>query len=282
VIEEVDVRVAAPPPKDSPLSLEFNRAVSATVHLGFSNDPSTTTAADGTFTLETTEPLGQIIAESDQGIVQTPLDQFTEGQELILQPWGKIEGTLNHRAKPLAGQKIALIRNGRLREQTEVTTDAQGRFAFDRVAPGTATIAHAEAKPNPSLPIDVKPGETLTLDLGRTGRDVKGRFAIPTTPPASTSNVTHVGTLRRTGGQASPPTPASPFSRVEEPHNFPIASDGSFDLKYVWPGSYELRIMRQEREGQRTRAQSVATTNLTITENDPTTPLDLGAIPRVP
>ena len=135
--------------------------------------------------------------------------------------------------------------------------------------------------PKGVMAVQVKPGETLTLELGRFGRDVKGRVAPipPTTQPSAARQYELIGTLRRvpeaqalatTGGVAVRP-PDTRFS-------FPVAADGSFKLEFLWPGTYELRVMRHEGNGQTMRATSAAITTFTISEKDGTAPLDLGTL----
>ena len=63
--------------------------------------------------------------------------------ELTILPWGRVEGILRFGRRPAAGQKLCLAltdrREGpgqRVYWSSYATTDAQGRFTFERVVPG--------------------------------------------------------------------------------------------------------------------------------------------------
>jgi RNA polymerase sigma factor (sigma-70 family) len=288
LIEE-DVRITAPPP-NARGTVRLDRPLptpgidSGDVQLAFVGRTLLKTGGDGSFTLEITDPRGLLVAESDAGIVRIPLDTFTDNQDVVLQPWAAIEGTLRRGDTPLPNHRILLNSGDPSRNNPETTTDAQGRFRFDRVPPGDALITCQPPANTPNtppigtFPVTAKPGETVTLDLGRTGRDVTGRVTPPTPAPGTKSQSKLVGLLIRTDR----PTDGAPRAPLASRQEFPVSPDGSFKLPHVWPGSYTIHVMNRETDGDTTRASTAASTTFTITEKDATTPLGLGTLTSSP
>src|SRR5206468_2473968 len=102
--------------------------------------------------------------------------------------WGRIEGTLRWGDKPGADERISLssIRpaddpsvNSFINEYQDATTDHQGRFVFDRVAPGHAQVgAFAEGYLAASDHVTVRPGAIVRVSLGDQGIPVVGRVVL--------------------------------------------------------------------------------------------------------
>ena len=190
VIETVDVRVTAAPGQTRGTIILADAAAPTSpggITLDFSDGPLIKTGPDGTFTFQTADPAGFIVAQSEAGFAEVPLESFTEPRDVLLQPWAKVQGTLNRGGKPLANHAITLTRGTLHREQRQVTTDARGRFGFDHVPPGPAVISHAAAGADATAkslrPVTITPGVTLSLDLDALDR--------PTTAPARTSQTTN-------------------------------------------------------------------------------------------
>jgi hypothetical protein len=109
-----------------------------------------------------------------------------------LAPWGRIEGVVKSNAEPvpfagvhmdiprLSGSEIRF-----LHYSYRASSDAQGRFAIDRVPPGEAVIARGISTTprtvsfGPWQAIQIEPGKTLNVTIGGAGRAVVGRLAIP-------------------------------------------------------------------------------------------------------
>lgn len=289
IIEE-DVRITAPPPNaratvrlDRPIPAS-SIEISSDVHLAFTHRTLFKTDTDGTFTLESTDPADVLVAESDAGIAQIPLDTFTDNQDVVLQPWATIEGTLRRGDTPLPNHRFLLNPGDPSSNNREATTDAQGRFRFDRVPPGDTLLTcqppanTPDTMPIGMLPLTAKPGETLTLDLGRTGRDVTGRVTPPTPSPGAKTQSKLVGLIVRTDR----PTDGAPRAPLATRQEFPVSPDGSFKLPHVWPGSYTIHIMHHQSDGPTTRATSTASTTFTIADENAGTPLDLGTLTASP
>lgn len=112
--------------------------------------------------------------------------------DLQIQKWGSIQGKFLVGSKPAADAEVSLMiapRGGgpsmpHVWYQYQTTTDGQGNFAFDHVPPGDLRIgrqipienARAMAE---NIPVHIKAGETDTVRIGGSGREVVGKFALP-------------------------------------------------------------------------------------------------------
>ena len=128
-----------------------------------------------------------IVAVHDAGFAMRSPAELAASTEMVLAPWGRIEGVLRIGANPAPGQRVSAYLLDR-RFPGSVSYDSQsdrdGRFVFERVAPGRLTVyrpvRQEEGQTLSNLThIDVAPGQTVRLQLGGTGRPVVGRLALP-------------------------------------------------------------------------------------------------------
>ena len=112
---------------------------------------------------------------------------FTNSRTLTVQPWGRVEGTLLNRGRPMAGKELYyFIGDGseqrNLWMKTPVAVDEAGHFSFPTVPAGALRIELKQPLGARSWSylelqtVDVKPGETQTVSLTLTGRAVTGRW----------------------------------------------------------------------------------------------------------
>ncbi len=147
-----------------------------------------------------TEPVALIIVH-ESGYAEAVYDPTKPIEEPIrLVAWGKVEGRLQIAEAIGAEREIVLQYNGkedvgklaRVRHDNKVTTTATGEFRFERVLPVSANIGinvithssrggHTSAMSHRYV-IDIKPGETTSIDLGGTGHSVKGKLIPPANP----------------------------------------------------------------------------------------------------
>ena len=251
----------------------------ATVHNGHV-DPAKThadrrrTAADGRFWFARPDEPFLIAVLSDRGFaVRTP-EEMAAGPNVRLQPWGRIEGTLRVGSQPRADEEVtsrvtfARSDEAYLIFRYDVKTDDQSRFVMDRVLPGGLTLSRRVASPEGMLPdshlayLEIRPGETISMTLGSTGRPLVGRLVLPpdTGPLAGFANGscmlirnlpppypkeilggdlvrfhTWWGRFRQTeAGRA--------YWRKSRVYAALVDADGNFRIENVEPGSYELRF----------------------------------------
>ncbi len=111
-----------------------------------------------------------------------------------LQPWARVEGTLRMGGKPAADEQVTLQIDGlesgmpRLNYDYKTRTDGDGKFVFERVAPGNGYVSRVSVTrleggmtrwtPTHTANATFVPGETLQVALGQLGRNVVGRLKL--------------------------------------------------------------------------------------------------------
>ncbi|MEW6306152.1 MAG: carboxypeptidase regulatory-like domain-containing protein [Verrucomicrobiota bacterium] len=165
---------------------------------------SVTTDSEGRFTIpQQTEPV-HFLAVNDPGLAklenQRPGDKIPD---LQMEAWGTIEGVLTVNDRPAPNQLVALWYPatatgapsiGQFFLNYQASTDAAGRFRFDRVIPGELAVARV-VRPERMIGmtssgsevwgacrltvVRLKPGELVKVEAGSTGRAVTGQFLSP-------------------------------------------------------------------------------------------------------
>lgn len=131
-----------------------------------------------------------VIMVHEQGYAEIAVEKLAIKPDVILQPWGRIEGTMRLGTELAAGHVAGLLtvdiqphrRSMTLSPATfNVTNDANGQFVFEAVPPGEFTVCrlvpHGKgATYSYGLPVSVRPGETTRIEHGGSGRLVKARL----------------------------------------------------------------------------------------------------------
>ncbi len=273
------------------------------------------TGPDGRYAFSHPGRLGSVIAIHDSGFAIRSAEELAASADLTLAPWARLEGLLKVGAGPAPGQRMVarLLESGWASVDNNVRTDESGRFVMDRVAPGRLTVYHRVETPgrtvwmaSHAVNLDVKPGETVRLQIGGTGRPVVGRLAIPDGVKLDQLAVGYgqnalVPVLRE------PPTPDDylvfdsarrsawwdAFSRTPEGRAYAedrdrsyavdLRPDGTFRVEDVPAGRYVLKLpfeglSRGTREGRQAFARSeVVVPDMPGGRSDEA--LDIGAIP---
>lgn len=141
------------------------------------------------FQLMITHPAGYAHLKSEQGAIP---------ETVTLTPWARIEGTFRVGTKPVARVPLTIFSNvspsygegvPNIFTHHDTTTGKDGRYVFERVFPGhgrinrrimlTVNAGATEPTSSVRVPVDFVAGETISLDLGGTGRPVVGKLAAP-------------------------------------------------------------------------------------------------------
>ena len=117
-------------------------------------------------------------------------------EQLTLTAWASVSGTIYSGNKPAANVPIALYTDGtfmselcRVSGGSQTKSDANGVFVMPRVFPGTGRIGRnivymhddgaTEVTSSQQLSTTLAAGETTTIDIGRGGRPIVGKFVLP-------------------------------------------------------------------------------------------------------
>jgi beta-lactamase regulating signal transducer with metallopeptidase domain/uncharacterized GH25 family protein len=141
---------------------------------------------DGAYQLVITHPTGFAQIDSTAGPIVSPIR---------LTPWARVEGTFRIGDKiaanvPLTINAAGLGSHGHgkptIFTQHDATTDAAGRFVFERVVPGRARIGRniivmvddgaTSVASSAMIAADFAAGETTKINLGGTGRPIVGKI----------------------------------------------------------------------------------------------------------
>jgi RNA polymerase sigma factor (sigma-70 family) len=232
--------------------------------------------AEGRFRLSKPLKAHALVAFHDTGWAIIPLSSAAGPLEVRLLPWGRIEGTALSGGAPLTGEHLELNKltwdwSDALQVLRHETTDAEGRFVFDKLPAGEfqlALDARVRQRPGPGTvkalqtPVTVCAGETQHVQIATSGRLVLARlragrsiaapawadaFAVlsrdvpvPREPGRSDyiSNASHLAARHR---YAHDP---AVLAALREQRSFigNLAADGTVTFENIPPGRYVLEV----------------------------------------
>jgi hypothetical protein len=266
----------------------------------------TTTDAEGRFKISSAPDDGMVVAAGEPGFGRALLAEVRSSGTLMLQAWGRIEGTLKIGGQPGAGKdllfNLTIPGIGTDFNGFKSTTDDQGQFTMEKVPPGEGAIVRL-IKTSPSswthsdsTAVMVKPGETTQVTLGDNGAVITGRIRFENSP-------TNVDALSFEGNLAGqmPEQPAfnsqaeaqafynSPewkeLMKLHKNYAIEIKPDGSFTADDVAPGVYSLNISARLRSQRPWEHPPLGQGNAQITVPDsfsPTMPINIGEVELKP
>jgi len=236
---------------------------------------STMTARDGKFVFEfATIPKDMrmaIVATSEKGYALVTATELLSNPDVIVQPWGRVEGELRIGKSPGAHQVVnlgiwgsdatydwSLVSHG-----VWVNTDERGQFVFPQVAPGdlwltrTVWVRPKDGRQSGHQFIKVFAGQTNRVKLGGSGSTLTGRVVWDSGP------VFHGSMWARQEHNMRPPPDwrqmpvddrrlyerqwrNSPegelFKREIRNYEFAVASNGTFRVEDVLPAHYRMQV----------------------------------------
>ncbi|HSZ58819.1 MAG TPA: sigma-70 family RNA polymerase sigma factor [Tepidisphaeraceae bacterium] len=230
--------------------------------------PTVQTGADGRFEFRPGSTPYGVLVTCDQGIGVATVAKLVASADLVIQPWGRIDGTARLGSKPLSKSKLFLwpggfeIDEAHVRFQfPDVATDQDGHFVVNRLPPGPLSITWkmpGGTGTEHSLQVQVQGGTTTYIIAGGTGRPVIGRVNPPPREgndhivrlqrlmpePFDSQDWEHLTAERRAKLmaelEASPDYPA--WERDCNPFETKIGPDGTFHLDDIPAGKYTMLI----------------------------------------
>jgi hypothetical protein len=223
-----------------------------------------TTDESGRFTLAVVPDAHTVIATHEKGFAAVAVDQLTASGTLILEPWGRIEGTFQIGNKVGADQRVTLVSlvssspTPAFSVRMNAQTDAEGEFLFPMVPRGEYHVANTPF----SSPIEsqststvVRSGETSSVKLGGMGCPLIGRVVVSGTDfPIDWRRASAGISLKMPTAPAPSPQDRSAYNawlqseerknqmRSQRNYAFVVAPDGSFRVEDIPAGTYILRI----------------------------------------
>jgi beta-lactamase regulating signal transducer with metallopeptidase domain len=260
------------------------------------------TADDGTFSLPSPPLDGWVHAANETGFASLPLAAVRSSGQLVLQPYGRIEGTLTVLGQPLAGEEF-LLGLSPMGLQADfnlhrVMTDAQGRFVFEQVPHGNVTVvrliktAPTSWSHGQQTPVQIEPGQTARVVVGSAGAVVQGRVRLENPP---TGEEWFLNGYLQTRGPKTPEAFTSQaeaeaffatpewveHQKTQKHYPVKVAADGSVLLDSVVPGIYTLTINAEVPGDQPWNTKTIATgaTEVTVpAESDPLVPVQVNEL----
>jgi beta-lactamase regulating signal transducer with metallopeptidase domain len=256
--------------------LEQNRGI------GTPSLPTSETDADGRVSMGAPTPDYLLVVDCPEGYCRVTGHDLAASTDLTLQPWARVEGTVVGPDGPVSNMAVAYSHPATGRDPvgqdpadkdrtalyaTELgaSTDAAGRFVFERVPPGLGHLSRGTNTPDgggftmPGTPvaINTQPGETTTVVLGAPAANVEGRLTLPESADLTIDwTKVHAELAVPQPGEEGPLLPgeddffadgmdvflANDANRQYRRRVVPINADGTFRIEGLPAGRFILKV----------------------------------------
>jgi hypothetical protein len=198
----------------------------------------------------------------DRGLARVSSAALSANRAIGLVPWGRVEGVARVGSRANGGKPIQLSITYKDEAggdpgpnfHYDTTSDAEGRFVFDRVPRGDVSVGlvirlnDRLSRISRSTFVAVKPGETAHVALGGVGRPVVGRLVAPEGAGEKWEWARGSYSIKpKRPAVAPPPAVAELVKAFGVPtYDVNVAADGTFRCDDVPAGSYELEAHANE------------------------------------
>ena len=256
-----------------------------------------------------------LLVAHEQGFAEVRTDKLPSDGRIVLQPWARIKGVMRVGDTPEPDQTLRLQnhydrfyepgnRSSGLSLYLKAEPDDAGNFVFEKVPPGLRQIyieyrfkerQQGETPLSHGLPLEVKPGATMDVMLGGTGRKVVGRVKViggdasdvdwrrdvhkltlilppePALPQPDMRNAITPGAQQlawQDYNQRQREFWRTPAGRAREmaerTYVLVFDTNGAFRVDNVPPGKYMLSIMANDPEEEYYRQRTIGSVNKEI------------------
>ena len=235
--------------------------------------PQTMTDDKGHFSLRRGIGTETVLIVHESGWAFEPVEKVTRAT-LSLAPWGSIAGTLQVNGEPAAGQKVTLAPSlpendtvvAGVNVQGWATTDAAGRFRFERVPGGSVQVSRyfnfnrsglGEVGIGAPTQVKVVGGKVAEIIVASPGRAIIGRLSLARPIPGfdwrdDLQRLVQVredlppveigGMPRKTQEYVRSMRAGQRYNAKTGKHFLTIQPDGAFRIDDVPPGQYRLQL----------------------------------------
>ncbi|HTS18905.1 MAG TPA: sigma-70 family RNA polymerase sigma factor [Verrucomicrobiae bacterium] len=270
-------------PDGSPVD---DAVVSLDTGIAMGEHETTTTDSQGRFSFAPPNKDYTVTVTHERGFGYATPEQLAASMPIVVQPWGRIEGTLRIGSRLAANETIIAstgLKNVSPSTEVKAGTDANGNFVMAEVPPLLLRLRRErEQRIGASRTwfshrmdlgtVDVRPGQTRQVVLGGTGRSVVGHLLAP---PGYTKSID----WRRYRVSMTPSVTDDGWFDAT------VADDGHFRFEDMVSGNYHLEVTTLAVwEDPRTTAGSLiskATREVTVSpaaDGSTDEPVDLGDI----
>jgi len=250
-----------------------------------------TTDASGHFQFPPQDGPFQLVITHPSGYAHIKVSPESEKRTINLDPWARVEGTFRVGSNPEPNVTITINTMGlssygnglpHIFPFYEVTTGPGGRFVFERVVPGPATIGRrillmvnegaTEVTSSCMVHADFAAGKTTHIELGGNGRRVIGKLQAPVGFDKKI-----LWSLALVEAETAGPEPHAASPRFTDS----IDRDGSFHIDDMPAGEYTLGIWPQGQKFEPTGRLQLRKHGFRVpgtTGNASAPPVDLGVL----